>query len=54
MKAIKITTITLLLIISVNALLNGYSFITDSSGGEVHISILMEDSSLNYYFFPAA
>ena len=53
MKTIRIMTRLLLIIISTNALLAGYSFMTDSSGGGMNISIdKLQFSPFNNFFIP--
>jgi len=53
-KAIRITAIVLLLLVSVNALLAGYSFISDPSGSGLGMSTdyLKESAPFNDYFIP--
>ena len=53
MKTIRITTILLLLIISINALWAGYSFMTDSTGGGLQISTTkLQFSPFRNFFIP--
>lgn len=53
MKTIRITTILLLIIISLNALFAGYSFMIDSTGNGLHISAdKLRFSPFNNFFIP--
>ncbi len=53
MKGLRITTIIILLIIAVNALIAGYLFISDPTGTKLHISVnILHYSPFTDFLFP--
>jgi len=53
MKALRISTIIILLIVAVNALLAGYSMITDSSGTRLQMPVSwLQHSPFSTYLIP--
>ena len=53
MKTIRIITIVLLLLIAINALMAGYQFIKDPSGGSLGISpVLLQHSPFQNFLIP--